>query len=474
MSLTNLHKCPWPYFGGKSGAAPAIWEALGDVDHYVEPFCGSLATLLLRPHEANRTYHSETVNDADGLLVNAWRSIQWSPDATAEAASWPVAEADVHARHLAILRWQRERDLERLMGDPKWHDPEIAGWWIWGACCWIGSGWASGRGPWVVSADGRMVRREGKGEGTWKQLPHLSDNGRGVNHAGAREPGVKRQLPHLGSNGQGVIHAGTREPGVSRQLPHLGDDGRGVNRPQAREPGVKRQRPHLGDDGQGVNRPQAREPGVKRQLPHLGSNGQGVNHAGAREPGVILPDAADFHPVTMPDVRRWFAFLSARLRHVRILNGDWKRAVTGGASKPITVRMGDGHAGIFLDPPYRATGTRDADLYTNDDGDDISAEVRAWCEKHGDDPKLRIVLAGFAGEGHEALTARGWREVEWFKAGFLKGGMAQTATRADGDDAPAHQQHLERLWFSPACIAPRVAEPKRQPSLFDLVGEAAE
>ena len=378
MSLTNLHKCPWPYFGGKSGAAPAIWEALGDVDHYVEPFCGSLATLLLRPHEANRTYHSETVNDADGLLVNAWRSIQWSPDATAEAASWPVAEADVHARHLAILRWQRERDLERLMGDPKWHDPEIAGWWIWGACCWIGSGWASGRGPWVVSADGRMVRREGKGEGTWKQLPHLSDNGRGVNHAGAREPGV------------------------------------------------------------------------------------------------ILPDAADFHPVTMPEVRRWFAFLSARLRHVRILNGDWKRAVTGGASKPITVRMGDGHAGIFLDPPYRATGTRDADLYTNDDGDDISAEVRAWCEKHGDDPKLRIVLAGFAGEGHEALTARGWREVEWFKAGFLKGGMGNTSARADGDDAPAHQQHLERLWFSPACIAPRVAEPKRQPSLFDLVGEAAE
>ena len=37
----------------------------------------------------------------DGLLVNAWRSIQWSPDATAEAASWPVTEADMHARHLA-------------------------------------------------------------------------------------------------------------------------------------------------------------------------------------------------------------------------------------------------------------------------------------------------------------------------------------------------------------------------------------
>ncbi len=439
--LTNLHKCPWPYFGGKSGAAPAIWAALGDVDHYVEPFCGSLATLLLRPHEANRTYHSETVNDADGLLVNAWRAMQLSPDATAEAASWPVAEADLHARHLAILRWQRERDVEQLMGDPEWHDPKIAGWWIWGCSAWIGSGWCSGRGPWVIGADGRMVRRaEGApaGDGAWKKRPHLGNNGKGVNHAGAREPGVSRQLPHLGNDGQGVNHAGAREPGVSRQLPHLGNDGRGV----------------------------------KRQRPHLIGNGQGVNHAGGREPGVTPDDAAEFHPVTMPEVRRWFAFLSARLRHVRILNGDWKRALTSGASKTITVRMGDGHAGIFLDPPYRATGTRDADLYTHDNGDDISAEARAWCLKNGNDPKLRIVLAGFAGEGHEELVRAGWREAEWFKAGFLRGGMAQTGAHGEGEET--HHQAKERLWFSPSCIAPRVTESARQTTLFDRIGEAAE
>ena len=94
---------PFPWFGGKADAAPAVWEALGDVDHYVEPFAGSLAVLLRRPHEANRTYHSETVNDLDGLLCNAWRSIQRSPEATADAASWPVCEADKHARHLALL-----------------------------------------------------------------------------------------------------------------------------------------------------------------------------------------------------------------------------------------------------------------------------------------------------------------------------------------------------------------------------------
>jgi len=48
--LIDYNKTPWPWFGGKADAAPAVWEALGDVDHYVEPFAGSLAVLLRRPH----------------------------------------------------------------------------------------------------------------------------------------------------------------------------------------------------------------------------------------------------------------------------------------------------------------------------------------------------------------------------------------------------------------------------------------
>jgi DNA adenine methylase len=156
--LTALYKTPFPWFGGKADAAPAVWAALGDVDHYVEPFAGSLAVLLRRPHEANRSYHSETVNDLDGMLCNAWRAMRDHPDATAEAASWPVSEADMHARHLALLQWREERNLELLMGDPTWCDPIMAGWWIWGTACWIGAGWCSGQGPWIVGADGRIAK----------------------------------------------------------------------------------------------------------------------------------------------------------------------------------------------------------------------------------------------------------------------------------------------------------------------------
>ena len=73
-----------------------------------------------------------------------------------------------------------------------------------------------------------------------------------------------------------------------------------------------------------------------------GDDGRGVNHAGARAAGIVADYG--YHPMTMPELRRWFQFLSARLRHVRILNGDWKRAVTGGA-----IGMGVGAATTTLE-----------------------------------------------------------------------------------------------------------------------------
>jgi site-specific DNA-adenine methylase len=42
-------RAPFPYFGGKRRAAGLVWGALGRVNTYVEPFCGSAAVLLARP-----------------------------------------------------------------------------------------------------------------------------------------------------------------------------------------------------------------------------------------------------------------------------------------------------------------------------------------------------------------------------------------------------------------------------------------
>jgi hypothetical protein len=426
VTLTSLSKAPFPIFGGKRKAAPLVWRLLGDVDHYVEPFCGSMAVLLERPHPCNRPYHSETVNDADGLVVNAWRAIQWHPEETAEHASWPVSECDKQARQIAVLKWRDERTLDLLAGSAEWCDPKMAGWWLYGVCCQIGA--FSGDGPWTADpVSGRITKQRG-------------------------QPGVSRGLPHLASDGQGVNHAGLREPGVSRDRPHLANNGQGVNRPQLREPGVSRDRPHLANNGQGVNRPQLREPGVFRNRPHLANNGQGVNRPQLREPGV--GGDPEFHPVTMPELVRWFRWLSARIRHVRIVNGDWARVVTTGAAHTIPVRQG-GHAGIFCDPPY-ANSERAGGLYGHDDGD-VADRVRQWAAKAGGNPRNRIVVAGFDSE-HVELENLGWGVHEWFTDGYLSGGMGNVG--ADG-----HQQRRERLWSSPHCLP--VDAGSEQLAMFD-------
>jgi len=200
---------PFPYFGGKRRAAPIIWRRFGDPSGYVEPFAGSAAVLLARPEFKGRRV--ETINDADGWLVNAWRAIQMSADAVAAYAWGPVTEIDYHAR-LAWLQERRTPDLVAwLEGHPEAHDAKAAGWWLYVLACGIGDPF--GPGPWRV-IDGHL--RDAR------KLPHLGNAGQGVN----------RELPHLGNAGQGV----------NRELPHLGNAGQGVNR----------ELPHLGNAGQGV------------------------------------------------------------------------------------------------------------------------------------------------------------------------------------------------------------------------------
>lgn len=132
-------RAPFPWFGGKSLASPLIWRAFGNVPNYVEPFAGSLAVLLARPGGAGKV---ETANDKDGLISNFWRAIRDKPDEVARYADWPVNEADLHARHRWLVA-QAPALLERLIADPEYSDPKIAGWWIWGICTWIGNGWCS-------------------------------------------------------------------------------------------------------------------------------------------------------------------------------------------------------------------------------------------------------------------------------------------------------------------------------------------
>jgi len=191
-------RAPFPWFGGKSKAAGLIWSRFGtDCGNYVEPFFGSGAVWLARP-EAFRGW--AVVNDLDGNVANFWRAMRSAPEAVADAACAPVNEADLHARHLWLVT-NLPRLTDRLMADPEYCEPRAAGWWAWGACAWIGSGWCAGNGPWMAEPDAEgvpaLAKRDG-GTGVNRKLPHLGDGGTGVN----------RKLPNLGNGGQGVTKPG--------------------------------------------------------------------------------------------------------------------------------------------------------------------------------------------------------------------------------------------------------------------------
>jgi site-specific DNA-adenine methylase len=166
-------KSPFPYFGGKSKVADAVWAAFGDVPNYIEPFFGSGAVLLNRP-DSNKT-KIETVNDIDGFLSNFWRAVKFDPESVAAYADYPVNENDLFARHSWLVNRRKEL-TEKLEGDPDFYDAKFAGWWVWGICAWIGGGWCSGQGPWFT---------ENGAVGINRQLPHLGSAGRGINGVSA-------------------------------------------------------------------------------------------------------------------------------------------------------------------------------------------------------------------------------------------------------------------------------------------------
>jgi DNA adenine methylase len=147
-------KAPFPWFGGKSRIAPLVWSRTTPPKTFVEPFAGSLAVMLANPHW---TACNEIVNDLDGMVTNAWRSIQWDPAATKVWADWPVSELDLHAR--STYSESQRSDLEsKLRSDPNYYDPQLAGWWLWGMCIGIGDAYIAQK----------------------KSIPNVASSGKGV------------------------------------------------------------------------------------------------------------------------------------------------------------------------------------------------------------------------------------------------------------------------------------------------------
>lgn len=132
-------KAPFPYFGGKRKVAELIWDRLGNPRHYIEPFAGSAAVLLARPHDL-KPYQTETINDLAGEVTNVWRSILHDPEAVAAAACRQINEIDMFAISSNQLRTRRDF-VEWLREDINHYDALRAGQWVWGMCSSIEGNW---------------------------------------------------------------------------------------------------------------------------------------------------------------------------------------------------------------------------------------------------------------------------------------------------------------------------------------------
>lgn len=442
MSVATVKlKAPFPAFGGKSRIADMVWPRLSTdrmpARNYVEPFCFSAAMLLMRPDAPQ----IETVNDLNSFVANFWRAIQADPEAVAAHADWPVNETDLHSRHAWLVRSHEAAEkLQRVRDEPDYFDAKIAGWWCWGACMWIGSGWCEERGA------------------GWNQIP-----GVGASLAGVHTQDDKRPQLCNGStrHGQGV-HKEARDVPTAKK-PILTSDGgtgdKGVNsvvnlqeNGLAVSPGLGNQGIYLRGDGKGnaIARGPSGELHQKRPVFPDGSQfGRGVfgrpqlADAYSRGRGVHGNDS-----LTDCDRRRlwlinWFTNLADRLRPVRVCCGHWIRVCD---SDSTLIRLGT--TAVFLDPPYRkkladGTANRASHIYANDKDQDVEAlvdEVQAWCLKWGDNPEIRIAVCGLEGE-YPLLDAAGWEKVAWKSQGGYGNRNKDNANAA-----------RERIWFSPHCI----------------------
>lgn len=436
MSKTKL-KAPMPYFGGKSRVAHLVWELLGNPDNFIEPFAGSAAVLLARP----RPPKIETINDADAYLSNFWRATSACPERVAEWADWPVNEADLHARHKWLVLSDEAKEFRRRMRcEPEYFDARVAGWWCWGLCCWIGGGWCQepkdGCYVWTNTNKGVTAHEcrkpnigglEGQqGRGVHNKMPHCDR--RGVAAAGLSE-----QLPKLQGYASGCAPEDSGAH-LSQQLPLIGDPPRGGHRgAEAEGQGLDVERALFAQVPAGQRTLTGVHTKSRPQLADACDIGRGVHSRGS------LGTCAQRRAWLVD----WFGRLRDRLRTVRVCCGDWLRVCN---SESVTTRLGV--TGIFFDPPYGFEAGRDMNLYAVDSGT-VAADVRRYCLERGPDRNMRIVLAGYAGEGHEELERHDWGVIEW-KA---QGGYGNRSQKGK-DNAKK-----ERLWYSPHCLT--------QPTLFD-------
>jgi DNA adenine methylase len=227
---------------------------------------------------------------------------------------------------------------------------------------------------------------------------------------------LNNTMPNVGRTGQGVCSQRLAKP---NNIPAMNEKGVNVKIPRmgGRNFGIQAQRPHITGSSTGIN----------AVTPQIGRRPKLAGYAGC---GVMKPTAVS------GAIYEWFEALSARLRRVRVVCGDWARVCGGNWQDYV------GTCGIFFDPPYGHKANRKKGIYSHDDLD-VAADVREWARARGEKETYRIVLAGYY-EEHESLLAEGWGVYRWSTGGGY-GNLGNGQAKKNKD--------REALFYSPHCLS---------------------
>jgi len=105
-----------------------------------------------------------------------------------------------------------------MKSDPDFFDAKIAGWWVWGICQWIGSGWCV-RPEW--KGRGSATRGRGIHRPLERKRPNLRKGGTGVNRHQ-----LWQQRPHLNGD-SGAVGMGIHSSALTQKMPLIGERGGG-------------------------------------------------------------------------------------------------------------------------------------------------------------------------------------------------------------------------------------------------------
>lgn len=339
--------------GGKSKIADHVWRRFGKPKNFIDPFCFSNPILLRRPGGPGPI---ETINDVNGFVANFWRAVQRDPEGVAVHADWPVNEVDLHARHWWMVTSAEARHkLDQVSKDPDAFDVRIAGWWAWGACCWIGSGWCD--------------------TPEWSGRANAAAKPRGLQCGPDGPTGNKRPRIHGG--------AGSDPPGV-----HSG----------------------MAEMVSGAKRPLFVVNNTARpQLANAFARGSGVN----------ANDHASTCTTRREWLTGWTLQLADRMRPVRVCCGDWKRVCDSDSTMTrlgLTAVFLDPPYRKHIDGKKNRTAAIYANDKTQD-VNALCDEVQDYCLNWGSKPDVRIALCGLEGE-YPAIEAAGWSVYAWKSSGY--------------------------------------------------------